>query len=355
MVLALSKGFAARGLALEEAIFPEAKRETSARFLADAMEAAMETSTAVRDFRLSRNLQHVLALYRLLRSKKARVVNINFGNDRISFWDTLAIRLAGVHRRFASVHHASPFEGIRDRFVTKLGSLFCSRVVVTIPALTEILVEAGVSQRKIIEIPLSLSQRASLSSQHEARKILGLPADAFVIGSLGRLVPSKGFDDLVTAVAVVRRETRPIHLVIGGKGYLENSLREFAHAKLGTCAHVLGRIDDPSLLYSACDLFSLASHEEGFGLVFSLRPYSMAFRALRSTFGGVAYAIARGQTGIVVAHRDLKALANAIGSLLHDDKERRRMGAAARERAIREFGVDNMVDQYRNLRFQTIG
>jgi glycosyltransferase involved in cell wall biosynthesis len=353
VVLALSKGLAARGLALE-AIFPEAKGETSARFLADAMGAAMETSTAVRDFRLSRNLHHLLALYRLVRSKKARVVNIHFGNSRISFWDTLAIRLAGTHRCFASVHHASPFEGIRDRFATKLSSLLCSRVVVTTPALTKILVEAGVSQRKIIEIPLGLSQPASLPSQHEARKLLGLPADALVIGSLGRLVPTKGFDDLITAVALIPQEARAIHLVIGGEGPLEGSLRELAHAKLGTCAHVLGRIDNPSLLYSASDLFSLASHEEGFGLVF-IEAALHGVPSVAPNVGGIAYAIAHGQTGIVVAHRDLNALANAMRSLLHDEKGRRRMGEAARERAIRKFNVYSMVDQYRNLLFQTIG
>jgi len=159
---------------------------------------------------------------------------------------------------------------------------------------------------------------------------------------------------LITAVALIRQEARPIHLVIGGEGPLESSLRELAHAKLGTCAHVLGRIDDPRLLYSASDLFSLASHEEGFGLVF-IEAALHCVPSVAPNVGGVAYAIAHGQTGIVVAHRDLKALANAAGSLLHDEKERRRMGEAARERAIRKFNVDDMVEQYRKLLLQTIG
>jgi glycosyltransferase involved in cell wall biosynthesis len=349
-VLALAKGLVAKGIVLDT-LFPEAEgEETSARFLADAMGVVMETSTAVRNFRHSRSPRHMFALYKLVRSKRARLVNIHFGNNRISIWDSLAIRLAGVHRCIASVHHVSPFNSVRARFATMLASRLCSSVVVTTPVLTEILVEAGVSRHKIIEISLGLEQLSAAPSQVEARKALGLPAEALVVGSLGRLVTSKGFDDLIAAVALVKQTNRPIHLAIGGEGPLEDNLRELVRIRLGGHGHVLGRISDPSLLYSASDLFSLASHEEGFGLVF-IEAALHGVPSVAFNVGGVSYAIKSGETGIVVPHGDLPALANAIGSLLHNEKERGRMGASARERAIREFSLHNMIEKYHQLLF----
>jgi glycosyltransferase involved in cell wall biosynthesis len=353
VVLALAKGLAGQGLEVET-LFPEAQGETGASFLADSMGAVIQTTAGVRNFRLSRRPRHIIALYRLVRAKRARLVNIHFGNNRISIWDVLAIRLAGAQRCFASVHHASPLSSRRARFATRLVSLLCSRVVVTTPVLTEILVGAGVPQRKIIEIPLGLDQPKPARSQREARKVLELPPDALVIGSLGRLVASKGFDDLIAAVALIKRGIRPIHLVIGGEGPLEHRLRDLARSKLGARSQVLGRISDPGLLYAASDLFALASHEEGFGLVF-IEAALHGIPSVAADVGGVSFAIAHGQTGTIVAHGDLPALANAMSTLLHDDKERGQMGAAARARAIREFTVDKLVEPYRKLLFETVG
>jgi glycosyltransferase involved in cell wall biosynthesis len=351
VVLALAKGLVAQGVAVE-AVFPEAEGETSARFLADAMGAVIQTSSGVRNFQLSRRPRHIVALYKLVRSKKSRRINIHFGNNRISIWDVLAIRLAGATRCFASVHHAAPFNSGKARFATWLASLFCSRVVVTTPALTEIMVQAGIPQRKITEIPLGLDRPGILPSRTEARTALGLPADALIIGSLGRLVSSKGFDDLIAAVALMKPASRAVHLVIGGEGPLEGEIRELARAQLGNRAHVLGRVSDPGLLYAASDLFALASHEEGFGLVF-VEAAHHGIPSVAANVGGVSYAIADGVTGILVKHRDLPAMATAMDSLLRDSTERARMGEAARERANREFSVGNLVEQYRKLLTQT--
>jgi glycosyltransferase involved in cell wall biosynthesis len=353
VVLVLAKGLTARGVPLE-AVFAEAEDETGARFLAEAMGAVIETSAGVRSFRLGRSPRHFLALYKLVRSKRAKIVNIHFGNNRVSIWDTLAIRLAGVRRCIASVHHASPLASARARLATMLASWLCDRIVVTTPVLTEILAGAMVARRKIVEIPLGLDQPRFTSGQAEARRSLGLPTDALVVGSLGRLVTSKGFDDLIEAVALIKQEVRPIHLAIGGEGPLEGSLRKLAEDKLGERAHVLGRISDPGLLYAASDVFSLASHEEGFGLVF-IEAALHGVPSVATSVGGVSYAIAHGQTGIVVSHGDLPAFASALGGLLHDEYGRGRMGAAARERAVRQFTVDNMVEQYRKLLFENVG
>jgi glycosyltransferase involved in cell wall biosynthesis len=63
--------------------------------------------------------------------------------------------------------------------------------------------------------------------------------------------------------------------------------------------------------------------------------------------GGVAEAV--GDTGIVVAPRDLAAVAKACVELLRDHDRRRRLGAAARARVLEHFTLSQSLQMYRNV------
>jgi len=62
--------------------------------------------------------------------------------------------------------------------------------------------------------------------------------------------------------------------------------------------------------------------------------------------GGLAQAIADGETGRVVPERDAAALAQAIGDLLARPAEAHRLGAAARARAERDFGWSRVAERF---------
>jgi phosphatidylinositol alpha-1,6-mannosyltransferase len=205
------------------------------------------------------------------------------------------------------------------------------------------LVPAGVDTERFR--PLDAGERRA------ARERFDLPVDGEVIVGVSRLVPRKGFDVAIRAVARLRRERPDLVLAIGGGGRDEGRLRRLAE-ELDAPVRFLGRVpnDDLPALYGCADVFTMLCRnrwagleQEGFGIVF-LEAAACGVPQVAGDSGGAAEAVADGETGVVVrdpgADTAVEATRIAFRDLLDDDDARRRMGAAARERAVTEFSYD---------------
>lgn len=94
------------------------------------------------------------------------------------------------------------------------------------------------------------------------RANFGIPADALVVGHVGRLTEQKNQAFLLTAFAQAAAQDSRLHLAIAGEGPLENSLREQARGV--ERIHFLGRRGDiPALLTGLFDAFAMPSLHEG--------------------------------------------------------------------------------------------
>ncbi len=185
--------------------------------------------------------------------------------------------------------------------------------------------------------PLDADERRS------ARRQLGLDPDAPLVVGVSRLVPRKGFDVLLEAVAGLDG----VHVAVAGTG--RDARRLGRHARrLGDRAHLLGRVDDEHLplLYGCADVFAMLCRDrwggleaEGFGIVF-VEAAACGVPAVAGRSGGVHEAVIDGETGFVVEPRDVAATRAAIRRLLDDDELRARLGAAARARAATELSYD---------------
>jgi phosphatidylinositol alpha-1,6-mannosyltransferase len=172
------------------------------------------------------------------------------------------------------------------------------------------------------------------------RAAFGLdPGRPLVLG-LSRLVPRKGFDVLIDAVALLQL---PVQLVIAGAGRDRRRLEERA-ARLGLAPRVrfLGRVPAEQLpdVYRAGDVFSMMCRErwggleaEGFGIVF-LEAAACGLPAVAGRSGGSHEAVVDGETGYVIDPGDVTTLAQALEELLVDPDRRDRLGAAARAFAV---------------------
>lgn len=180
-----------------------------------------------------------------------------------------------------------------------------------------------------------------------ARAALDLPADAPVIGAVGRLDRQKGFDVLLAALAQLPPETQ---LVIAGSGPEESALRRQAQP-LGDRVRFLGQRDDVPTVLAALDLFAMPSRWEGFGL-------SLA-EALATGLPAVASAVdslpeVLGPGGVLVPPDDPAALAAALARLLADPAEREHLSALAAAQGAR-FRVERMVSDYARLYDELLG
>ena len=194
--------------------------------------------------------------------------------------------------------------------------------------------------------PLTASERI------RTRSDFGLPADGQVIVGVSRLVPRKGFDTAIKAVARMRTTHPDLVLAIAGGGRDERRLRSLA-AELEAPVRFLGRVphDDLPRVYGCADVFAMLCRnrwggleQEGFGIVF-VEAAACGVPQVAGDSGGAAEAVADGETGIVIRNpeRDESAVADTIAAftlLLADDELRRQMGAASLRRAESEFSYD---------------
>lgn len=298
-----------------------------------------------------RDLRRWRALRSFVRSVHPEVTNIHYGGNLISVKDVLAIRAARSGRCVASPHHAVALVGGRRRMATALGAAFAHRVVVTTPLMMEILVGSGVPRSRIEVISNGVEPRRNAGDREAVRAAYGLEAEDFVLCTVCRLEPSKGIDDLLSALRLVpQSERHRVRLVVVGEGSAGASLRRQAAETVGGMVQFLGRVPDVSPVYAASDLFVLPSHEEGFGLVFA-EAGAHGLASIGARVGGVEYAIEHGRSGLLVPDRDPVALASAITFLSMRRDLCASMGAEALRRSQTLFSMDSMVKRYEAVLF----
>ncbi len=165
---------------------------------------------------------------------------------------------------------------------------------------------------------------------------------------VGRLVPEKGFDIAVSAVAQIRQRFRGAHLTIAGDGPLRGELEKLTNKQgLNGHVHFLGTVPNekmPALLNTATVVI-IPSRYDSFPVV-AVEAAQMGRPVIATHVGGLSEAIADGKTGLLVEVEDVRGLAAAVTYLLGNPIEARRMGQAARERAKTLFSFDHYVDAY---------
>lgn len=206
-------------------------------------------------------------------------------------------------------------------------------------ALAGVVIPPGVDHARFR--PLDADARAA------TRRRFGLDPDRPLVLGVSRLVRRKGFDVVIDAIAAGGPGLDGVQLVIAGAGRDRRRLERRAEGRVT----FLGRVPDADLpdLYACADVFAMCCRDrwrgreaEGFGIVF-LEAAACGIPAVAGLSGGSHEAVVDGETGFVVAARDVTATRDAIARLVGDGALRTRMGEAARRRAVEHFDYDRLV------------
>jgi phosphatidylinositol alpha-1,6-mannosyltransferase len=191
------------------------------------------------------------------------------------------------------------------------------------------------------------------AGRRAARERLGLPVDGELIVGISRLVPRKGFDTAIRAVARLAPTRPDLVLAIAGSGRDRDRLESLA-TELSAPVRFLGRVphDDLPDLYACADVFTMLCRnrwggleQEGFGIVFA-EAAAAGVPQVAGDSGGAAEAVADGETGIVVRRPDdVSEVVAAFATLLDDPDRRREMGTASRQRAVTHFSYDVLAER----------
>jgi glycosyltransferase involved in cell wall biosynthesis len=170
----------------------------------------------------------------------------------------------------------------------------------------------------------------------------------FVVGIVGRLIPGKGHDRLVRAVARASVVHPELRLLVVGDGPsrddLDALIRDEAAA---TRVELVGFVDDVRPYVAACDVIAAPTEPtlgEGFGLT-ALEGMAAAKPVLVTRVGSLPEVVIDGSTGVVVEPSSTPALTDALVDLADDPARAAALGKAGRARAEQEYGLQRMVDE----------
>jgi L-malate glycosyltransferase len=199
-------------------------------------------------------------------------------------------------------------------------------------------------------IPLGIDRPAAAPPAD--RGGFGLPEDALVLVTVGRIVPRKATVRLVQALHA--SGLKDAHLLIVGDGPDAAAVRAAAaETGLADRVHLLGQVTEERKhqALSVADLFVSTSQHEGFGLVF-LEAMAFGLPIVCFDHGGQTDFLVDGETGRLVPLNDLDCFARSIVELQHPGV--RREMAAKNRRLVEDYFIDQCADRYESVFEQVV-
>ena len=298
------------------------------------------------------------SIFKLIRKEKPHIVHTH--TSKAGIHGRLAAWLAGVPL-IVHTPHGHVFYGHFGKLMTtifilleRLFATFTSKIITLTERGTDEHLQFGVGRREqFVAIPsgVDLERLYARSIDPTVGKAqLGLSPACLLVGTVGKIVPIKGHQTLISAAAEVIHVFPSVHFVIVGEGPLESELqRQVKMLSLQDHVHFVKAWGEEAWTWIASfDLFVLPSLNEGMGRVL-IEAMALAKPVVASRVGGIPEIVVDGETGILVPPMDPKLMADAIHYLLKDKDQRQRMGEEGKKRADSRLSANTMVMRIERL------
>lgn len=309
---------------------------------------------------LWREPRHAVRLAALVRRHKIGVLHAHLGTS------TVVGALAGAlaHRPVvATLHNVRDVYTRHGRLKAALQGQVLRRGVRTVIACApEVRVMAmagfGLPPRKVVNVPNGIDTDAFVGVDlaivaARRRELLGDSPGPLVV-SVGNLLSSKGHTHLVAAAGLLAPRFPGLRVAIVGRPEEAAPMVRAAIAEDGLEGRVtlLGQRRDVAALLAAADLFALPSLWEGLPLAL-LEAMAAGKPVVATAVGGVPCALEDGETGRLVAPGDATGLAAAMGDLLDDPAEARRLALAGQAHVRAVYGAPAWVRRLEEIYART--
>jgi glycosyltransferase involved in cell wall biosynthesis len=289
-------------------------------------------------------------LWQLFRRLRPDVMHSHLFDDSLP--SLLAARLAGVRVRVVtkqdtSFHWLYAPAGVKyDRFNDRNAT----HIVAVSGECRDFLLErerADPAKVHLIHhgIPVERLSAQSEGTKASLRERFGL-RDRFVVGTVARFIPWKGYRQIVEAAELVARARPDVRFLFVGEGDQRQEIEQLVRAK-GLDQHVVfcGWVEREQIpsLYGVLDTYCHAAAFEPFGFVIA-EAMANGVPVVSTATGAARDAIRHEENGFLSHERTGEALAEGILFMMQSD--RRRIGEAGRRTAVEMYSVDRMWERH---------
>jgi len=213
-------------------------------------------------------------------------------------------------------------------------------VLVVGSAARESVVARGATSVRVFANTIDVAAWTTRAQQLERRRA----DDDILVLSVARLVPAKGIEDLIRAVA--EAGDSGLRLVLAGDGPRREVLIGLA-AGLGVRLTILGHVAEGELAqtYVDADIFALLSHHEPWGVAVNEAAASGLPLLLSDCVGAASDLLVDGRNGFLVPAGDVHEAAEALRRLAAEPGLREELGKHSRE-VVRDWGYESSVDNF---------
>jgi glycosyltransferase involved in cell wall biosynthesis len=219
------------------------------------------------------------------------------------------------------------------------------KIVCVSMSLVDKLAAAGVPRKRILMVPngVELPSREEktatiLQTQSEAKDV--------VVGTVGRMVPQKGFQFLLQVIPALLGEFPRTKFLFVGEGPFREALEQQSR-ELGIQSHVTftGQQEDMRRVYESMDIFVLPSLNEGMPMTI-LEAMASAKPVIATSVGAIPTLIVPEVTGMLIQPQDSAGLRSALVRLLGEPGLRTSLGMKGRLRVSEDYSLQAMAQKY---------
>ncbi len=211
--------------------------------------------------------------------------------------------------------------------------------------------ELGIREKLIRVIPNGIDT-SLFSPGPKTESLKDLLRDKFdgkLLISVGRLAEAKDQSTLLSAIAILNKQGRNIHLILVGDGEMRKPVeKEIAQKQLTNCVYLAGSRSNVYELLPGVDAFVLSSKREGLPMSI-LEAMAAGLPVIATNVGGIPEIIKDGQNGILVPTQDPNSLANAICRVLDDSEFAANLAHKARTTIEQNYSLEAITKVYTKI------
>ncbi|MBN2131853.1 MAG: glycosyltransferase [Sedimentisphaerales bacterium] len=260
-------------------------------------------------------LPTLIRLARVLRTQQVDLLHCH--NPKANTYGVLAAIMARTPAVLVQFHGLKRTRGIRRKLANLLIFRRAAAIVAVADAVRKDIVASNWhvphDRFRLLESSIDFARFAHTDATRSAAlRQLGVPADAVVLGTIGRLAPTKGLSYLLEAFGAVRQQVASAHLVLLGDGPSRTELeQQVTRTPYRDAVHFLGHRSNVAQLLQGFDVFVLASVAEGMPRVI-LEAMAAGVPCVSTAVGGIPEMLDGGRLGSLVPPRDVGQLADAL-------------------------------------------